>query len=261
MAVEESAPRKRTQPEAATAKRDTERLQLLANIFPALDATSVSDLDGVCLETHYDEGELVAQEGSYASGMYIVKSGLVKVGMHGRKGGGKRVLRFLSVGELFGLEAVTLGHEANIQYAKAIVPSSLVFIERRNLIGFREEHPEICTDLCRWLAREVVMLEFKLTRDAVESLDRNLALLLLALAQKYGERSDEGIVVHLPVSRQVISDMLGVSVESLMRSLKRFRDRKLLTTSRRRVAISDINALMERARITPFYLSIIAETL
>jgi len=84
---------------------------------------------------------------------------------------------------------------------------------------------------------------------------------LLALAQKYGERSDEGIVVHLPVSRQVISDMLGVSVESLMRSLKRFRDRKLLTTSRRRVAISDINALMERARITPFYLSIIAETL
>jgi len=237
------------------------RLQLLGHVFPALKPSAVSELSELCLETSYAEAELVAQEDSYASGMHVVRSGLVKIGKRGERGGRQRVLRFLGVGELFGLEAIALEHKTNIQFAKAIMPSSLIFIERRNLVAFRDGHPEICADLCRWLAREVVMLEFKLTRESVESLDRNLALLLIAFAHKYGERSGDAVVVDLPISRQVISDMLGVSVESLMRSLKRFRDRHLLTTSRRRVIISEFDQLMERARITPFYLSIIAESL
>jgi len=237
------------------------RDDLLAHIFPALDAAAIAELCEICLETDYAEGELVAQEGSYASGMHIVRSGLVKIGKHSERGSGKRVFRFLGVGELFGLEAIALVHKTNLQYAKAIMRSSLIFIERRNLVAFREEHPEMCTDFCRWLAREVVMLEFKLTRDAVESLDRNVALLLIALAQKYGKRADEGVIVDLPISRQVLSDMLGVSIESLMRSLKRYRDRNLLTTSGRRMILTDFDSLMDRARITPFYLTIIEETL
>jgi len=105
------------------------------------------------------------------------------------------------------------------------------------------------------------MLEFKLTRDAVESLDRNLALVLIALAHKYGVSTREGIVIDLLVSRQIIAEMLGVSVESLARSLKRFRDRGFVAASGRRIVIMDLDNLKERARITPFYLSIIENTL
>jgi CRP-like cAMP-binding protein len=237
------------------------RLEVLRSVFPSLAPEAVSELCEICLETPYDEGELVAQEGSYAAGLQIVKSGLVKVGKHGDQGAAKRVLRFLGVGELFGLECVCLRHEVNVQYAKAIMPSELLFIECRNMQAFKRQHPEICSDLCRWLAREVVMLEFKLTRDAVESLDRNLALLLIALVHKYGEATEEGVIVNLPVSRQIIADMLGVSVESLTRSLKRFRDRKLLLASGRRLTITDSEGLKSRARITDFYLSIIEQTL
>jgi len=249
------------QPKGKAPQDPPERIELLSHVFPALDSPAISELSELCIEIAYEEGELVAQEGSYASGMHVVKSGLVKIGKHGERGSGKRVLRFLGVGELFGLEAIALEHATNIQYAKAIMPSSLIFIERRNLVAFRDGHPEICADLCRWLARDVVMLEYKLTRDAVESLDRNLALLLIALAHKYGQKTENVVTVQLPVSRQILSDMLGVSVESLMRSLRRFRDHKLLTTSGRVVSIHDFDSLMSRARITPFYLSIIEETL
>ena len=237
------------------------RIDLLTHVFPALDAAAISELNELCLETNYEEDALISQEGSYASGVHVVRAGLVKIGKYGQSGTGKRVLRFLGVGELLGLEAVALEHSANIQYAKAIVPSTLIFIERGNLFAFRRDHPEICVDLCRWLAREVVMLEFKLTRDAVESLDRNLALVLIALAHKYGVSTQEGIVIDLLVSRQIIAEMLGVSVESLARSLKRFRDRNFIAASGRRIIIMDIDSLKERARITPFYLSIIENTL
>jgi CRP/FNR family cyclic AMP-dependent transcriptional regulator len=238
-----------------------EKIELLSHVFPAIDPLATAELASMCLEIHHKTGELIAQEESYASGVYIVQSGLVKIGKYGSSGDEKRVLRFLGVGEIFGLEAVVLNHSTHIQYAKTLLDTTLLFVERRNLLAFRKQHPELCSDFTRWLAREVVMLEVKLTRDAVESTDRNLALLLLALAHNYGQNTPEGIVLDLPIPRRTLAEMLGVSLESLMRALKRFRDRDLVITSGRRVTIIDPKSLKERARITPFYLSIIQETL
>jgi len=234
----------------------------LAGVFPSLAPEEIEELHGISLQVHYDEDELIAQEGSYASGVYVVKSGLVSIGKYASKGWEKRVLRFLAVGEMFGVEPVFLEREPiNAEFAKAIVESSLVFFERSNILAFSKQHPRLFADLCRWLSREVIMLEFKLTREAVESMDRNLALLLMALANKYGEKSAEGIVLDLPISRQTMAEMLGISIETLMRALKRFRERNLIATSQSQITIIDFESLKERARTSSFYLSIMEETL
>jgi len=239
-----------------------ERKEFLARVLPSLEPAEVEELQRISLPVHYDEGELIAQEGSYAAGVYIVQSGLVSIGKYASKGWEKRMLRFLAVGEMFGLEAVFLKREPiNVQFAKAIVESSLVFFERSNILAFSKGHPLMFADLCRWLSREVIMLEFKLTREAIESIDRNLALLLIALAYKYGEKDKAGTVLDLPISRQTIAEMLGVSIETLMRVLKRFRERNLITTAQSLITIVDMDNLEERARTTPFYLSIMEETL
>jgi CRP/FNR family transcriptional regulator len=240
------------------------RAGFLGRVFPSLTEKGIEELDRISLPVHFEDGELIAQEGSYASGIYVVRSGLVSIGKYASHGREKRYLRFLASGELFGLEAVFLEREPiNVQFAKAIVGSDLVFFERSNILGFSKDFPLLFADLCRWLAREVIMLEFKLTREAVESMDRNLALLLIALANKYGETGDEGDsrAIDLPVSRRTLAELLGVSVETLMRSLKRFRERGLIVTEQSRICVKDFESLTQRARVNPFYLSIIEETL
>jgi CRP-like cAMP-binding protein len=235
----------------------------LSEVFPALEKGEIEELSRIALRTGYDENELIAQEGSYASGIYIVRSGLVSIGKYSSKGRGKRCLRFLSAGEMFGLEAVFLEREAvNVQFAKTLIESTLVFFERSNILAFSKDHPRIFKDLCRWLSREVIMLEFKLTRETVESQDRNLALLLLALSNKYGVCEQQGTVcLELPIPRQTMAEMLGTSVETLMRGLKRFRELGLLGPEHGQIVIQDSKRLAERARVTDFYLSIIEETL
>jgi CRP-like cAMP-binding protein len=235
----------------------------LANVFPSLEDKEIEELTRIALRTRYGEDELIAQEGSYASGIYIVKSGLVSIGKYSNKGRGKRCLRFLAVGEMFGLEAVFLEREPiNVQFAKTLIESALIFFERSNILAFSKDHPRIFKDLCRWLAREVIMLEFKLTRETVESLDRSLALLLLALSNKYGVCEQEGAVcLELPIPRQMMAEMLGTSVETLMRGLKRFRELGLLGPEHGKIIIQDSKRLAERARVSDFYLSIIEETL
>ena len=234
----------------------------LANVFPSLEKTEIEELTRISLRTRYEENELIAQEGSYASGIYIVQSGLVSIGKYSIKGRGRRCLRFLAVGEMFGLEAVFLDREpVNVQFAKTLIESTLVFFERSNLLAFSKDHPRIFKDYSRWLSREVIMLEFKLTREAVESVDRNLALLLLALGNKYGVREQDALHLELPIPRQTMAEMLGVSVETLMRGLKRFRELGFLGPEHGKIIIQDSVRLAERARVNDFYLSIIEETL
>ncbi|MCK5826913.1 Crp/Fnr family transcriptional regulator [Candidatus Bipolaricaulota bacterium] len=244
--------------------RDNEPFDtFLSDVFPSLEKGEIEELSRIVLRTQYSENELIAQEGSYASGIYIVKSGLVSIGKYSSKGRDKRCLRFLSVGEMFGLEAIFLEREAvNVQFAKTLIESTLVFFERSNILAFSKDHPHIFKDLCRWLAREVIMLEFKLTRETVESQDRNLALLLLALSNKYGVCKQQGAVcLELPIPRQTMAEMLGTSVETLMRGLKRFRELGLLGPEHGKIIIQDSKRLAERARVTDFYLSIMEETL
>lgn len=234
----------------------------LTRVFPSLGEKDVVELGRLSFPVQYGEGELVVQEGSYAAGVYIIQTGLLSVGKYASKGKDKRVLRFLGPEELFGVKTVFLEREPiNVRYAQALTDSSLLFFERANILTFSKAHPALYIDLCRWLSREAIMLEFKLTRDAVESVDDNLAFLLIALANKYGDRKRDGVVLDLPMSRQTMAEMLGVSIETLMRALKRFRERRLITTAKHQITLIDMENLQARAQITPFYLSIVEETL
>ena len=107
------------------------------------------------------------------------------------------------------------------------------------------------------------MLEFKLTREATESSDRNFALLLLALANKYGQATQDkdAVRLDLPFTRQTLAELLGVSLETLMRLLRRFRERGLIRTHRSYLEIISKERLKEVARTSEFYLTILEETL
>ena len=238
------------------------RKKFLAQALPSLDVSELEELLRISIRVRFNEGELIAQEGSYAAGIYVVESGLVSIGKYASKGWQKRCLRFLAPGEWFGLEPVFLEREPiNAQFAKAIVETTLIFFERGNILAFSKAHSVIFADLCRWLSREVLMLEFKLTREAVDTIDRNLALLLIALTKKYGEQEGTTVVLDLPVSRQTMAEVLGVSIETLSRVLRQFRERGLIAVSKSKIEIKDLESLKKKANATPFYLSIIEETL
>ncbi|MBC7093684.1 Crp/Fnr family transcriptional regulator [Candidatus Bipolaricaulota bacterium] len=235
----------------------------LAKAFPSLTDEERGALERLALVLRFDADELIAQESSYCSGVYVVCQGLLYIGKYAPKTHEKRVLRFLAPGEWYGLEPFFLGREpVNFQFARTIVESTLLFFDTARFRAFLQHHPQALFDLCRWFGREVAMLEFKLTRETTESADRNLALLLLALANKYGTVNTDGsVLLEFPITRQTMAELLGVSVETLMRMLRRFRERGLIQTHRAGIKILSKEKLEELARTPELYLHIIEETL
>ncbi|MFI5865584.1 Crp/Fnr family transcriptional regulator [Streptomyces sp. NPDC051546] len=69
------------------------------------------------------------------------------------------------------------------------------------------------------------------------SVRERLAVLLLDLAQIHGRRTDEGVEVAVPLTKQELAGAVGASREMVQRQLKDLRDRGVVRTGRRALVI------------------------
>jgi CRP-like cAMP-binding protein len=72
---------------------------------------------------------------------------------------------------------------------------------------------------------------------------RRLARLLLALAERHGTRSAEGIVTTLPLSQEDLASLIGSSRSTVTRALRQWRVRRIIATRQRHIVIVDPAAL------------------
>ncbi|MGC9530260.1 MAG: hypothetical protein ACP5G2_06630 [Candidatus Bipolaricaulaceae bacterium] len=72
--------------------------ECLVRSFPGLPPEDRNQLQELALILRYGADELVAQEGSYCSGIYVVCQGLVAIGKYAGAQE-RRLLRFLAPGE------------------------------------------------------------------------------------------------------------------------------------------------------------------
>jgi CRP/FNR family cyclic AMP-dependent transcriptional regulator len=71
---------------------------------------------------------------------------------------------------------------------------------------------------------------------------------LLELAERFGERTPEGIRIDLPLAQDELASWCGASREATVKALRTLRDLALITTARRAVTIHDERGLRRAAR-------------
>lgn len=69
--------------------------------------------------------------------------------------------------------------------------------------------------------------------------EQRIASTLLALAGKLGEKRGNAVLIQMPLSRQDLAEMTGVTPETASRVLTQFRRSGLISSGRRWVAILD----------------------
>ena len=140
---------------AAAAKRmmdETFLLRSLRNYFPAeIPIEALWRLVGVAKTISYDKEQVVFQEMEVGDGIYLIRSGQVKLTK--RSGDRDLVLTYLVAGMFLG-ERALLGADPRPVTATTIFPSELVKLERRDLDAFLGSFPGLRPLLERRLASQ-----------------------------------------------------------------------------------------------------------
>ena len=171
--------------------------------------------------------------------LYKVVSGAVRT-YRVLDDGRRQIGAFHFPGDMFGLEAGA----SHASSAEAIADSVVLVIKRSAVIGLAERDAEVARELWTLTAQELGRVQnhmLLLIRNAQE----RIASFLLEMA----ERAPSTDFVELPMSRQDIADYLGLTIETVSRTLTQLEAEAAiaLPTSRRvvlrnRSALSRLNA-------------------
>lgn len=187
------------------------------NFFCSLSAESRRDLDAIKHTSSYPEGAIVFVEGQSARGVYVVCQGRAKLTTTNREGK-TLILRIAQPGEILGLHSVVSGtaHEVTVE---TLQPCQLAFVAREDFIRFLKTHGDACLHAARDLSRDCQaaynsIRSIGLSHSAMEKVAR----LLLQWAGD-GKAVDGAIRVKLALTHEEISQLIGISRETVTRLL------------------------------------------
>jgi CRP-like cAMP-binding protein len=207
----------------APSKRVSAEVEFFAN---------VPELTGATMP--FERNAEIYGEGEAAEYVYKVVSGAVRT-YRVLNDGRRQVVAFYLPGDVFGLELD--GEHA--ESAEAVLHSKIMFVRRSALL--QAYHSNIA------IARELLAITAQELRNA-----QNHTLLLIKSAQErvasflleMSERLPGASAFELPMSRQDIADYLGLTIETVSRTLTQLEeDATIKLVASRRVVVSNRTAL------------------
>jgi len=243
------------QRESVESGRPLDRRRLLANfsIFSSLDERALDALVRVTSTRRLAGGEVLFRKGDAGRQLYGVLSGRLKAVAAG--GDGKEIVfNVCDPGEVIG-EIALLDSNPRSASIVALEPSELLVLDRRDFLPFLEKHPRVAIQLAELLAARLRRLSESAEDGVLLALRARLAKKLVSLAQRYGRKMPEGVLIDLPLSQQELGEMVGTSRESINKQLRAWTEQGLLVMAKGKITLCDVAGVEAMGRLAIDYMS------
>ena len=178
-------------------------------------------------------------EGQRASDVYLIGGGLIKTyknPSHNRV----QIIGILGAGDVVGTEALTRGL---YNQSASVLLRSLVFkCNKEFFLEFIARKPEVSLTLIQMLNREFGNIQSLICDLGTKKALARVASCLLLIMEKQVEPS-ETRVFNLPISRQEMGALLGLSPETVSRQLKDLTSSKVIRLEHKRMTILKLDRL------------------
>jgi len=203
-----------------------------------LECEELDRLDQVMTWVHYTPGKIIFMESDKTDNYYNVSDGVVRA-VKLMPDGRRTILDFLFKGDFLGLSN-------NGKYpfsAEAITPVKLCRFPRPRLQELFEDYPKLESRLLGIFGEKLDQAHSQIIDLGRKSPREKLATFLLKLSQKKPLAGDDN-TFYLPMSREDISDYLGLTVESISRTFSKFTKEGLIEIeNRKKIKLLDIEGL------------------
>ncbi len=135
--------------------------------------------------------------------------------------------------------------------AQAAEDSILLYWTQSEILQMIEKNPVLALNAMRLLSGHVREFQDRYRELATERVERRLARTILRLASQTGKKTDEGVLLNLPLSRQDLAEMTGTTLYTVSRILSAWEAQELVSVGRERVLIRFPHGLVRIAEDLP----------
>lgn len=221
--------------------------QLIAS-FPVFEGLAPQDLQAVLTKARsarFAKGTLIFHQGAWAGSFYLLLHGRVRA-YRLNPDGQQIVVRFVGPGELFGI-AEAIGSQIYPANAAAVVESEALVWPASAWGKLVEQFPALVLNTIRMVGGRLLEAQSRMTEMAAEEVMRRVAHTLLRLAQQAGRKTQDGVLIDFPITRQDIAEMSSTTLHTVSRILSAWEQEGLIESGRQRVLLKDPHRLYLRA--------------
>ena len=217
-------------------------------IFSQFNPSDLEPLAAKLRHRSYQRGEVVFHQGDPGDRLHFVASGVVKISIVSPDGR-ENDITLLTVGDCFGEMSVLDGGSRSAT-AVATEATETMTLSREDFLGFVKEHSEVALQIIVLMVRRLRAMD-ELVGDMVFlDVPTRVAKKLLELARTYPDSGDPSQSRTVPMGQEETSRLVGSSRETVSRALQTYRRMGLLTTSHRKITITNLSGL-ERGWLRP----------
>jgi CRP-like cAMP-binding protein len=194
----------------------------------------------------YRRGAVIMREAERSDWVLVLMDGRVKVSSD-TSGGTEVVLAVRGPGALLG-ELSAIGPEPRSATVTALEPVRALILSQADFQAFLQAHGRVAYLLLQTVVAKLRDADRKRIEYGAHDTTGRVAARLVEMAERFGERAEDGVRIALPFSQDELAGWIGASREAVSKALGSLRTSGAIRTSRMSVVVRDIEALRRRAQ-------------
>lgn len=199
---------------------------------------SEEDLDAVLAQAsarQFPMRQAVFEQGEAATEFFALLHGRLKVvqtTLHGQQ----VVVRHVSPGDIFGI-ARAMRRPDYPATAIAVVDSLTLVWPSGHWEAFIARSPVLALNALQTVGQRLQDAHARIRELSTEEVERRVAHALLRLVQQAGRKTEEGILIDFPVTRQDLAEMTGTTLHTVSRVMTAWEAKGIVASARKKVVV------------------------
>jgi CRP/FNR family transcriptional regulator len=209
-----------------------------SNAAQKLSEDEICMLGKNCAEVSFKSGDNIVRQNALSTNIAYIKSGLVKIHIHGPIR--ERIMKIVKAPAYICLPS-NFGDKVNHFSASALEPTSVCFIDLNLFKKFIYENGDFAYQIILDMSKgELQNFKNCLNNAQKQNIGRIADALLFFSKEIYNSN-----IFNLPVTRQELADLTGITRESASRILTDFHEEKIIEIKGREIIIQNETLLRQ----------------
>ncbi len=223
-------------------------LKELCDLLRIPSAPAVSDEEFLFQHVQFKTGQRIYTIGQPFDTLFIVHSGFLKTVLIDEFGN-EQVLSFPMKGDLFGVDGIHTRRYAS--EAVALSNCDLILLPFKKFTQLGRTYVELEHAMYSVMSRELVREQAMVSMLGALSAEARVARFLVSLSERFAEMGYSSKLFNLRMTRHEIGSYLGLTLETVSRTLSAFNEIGLISVDQRSIGIKDIESLRTLRRLPP----------
>ncbi|MDP2585510.1 MAG: Crp/Fnr family transcriptional regulator [Candidatus Levybacteria bacterium] len=194
---------------------------------------------------HYKKGEVILRGGDAPQGVYYINKGYVR-DYSASKEGQELTLIIFKPEDFFPINWV-LNDAFNLHYFEAMTAVELWRCPREEFATLLKANPDVFFEMASHVALRLGGLLQRMEYLAFGNAYEKVASILMICAERFGEKSEKGMLIPIPLTHKDIAMLVGMTRETVSIEMKKLERKKIVTYRGRYIIVRDQNKLKKES--------------